>query len=217
MSKLHQAKFLVTVNHLPDLPAQPHPEVAFAGRSNAGKSTAINVLCQQRRLAFASKTPGRTQHINFFTIADKEDTLANLVDLPGYGFAQVDRSTQAHWQGLLSTYLQSRTQLQGMVLIIDSRRGLTDLDRNMLEWFCPTGKPVHILITKCDKLNQSEKAIVLKKVRQELKELSQSHPEFGKLTAQLFSSTKRIGLDEADALLCDWLKLPHTQSQSLNA
>lgn len=213
MSKLHKARFLITVNHLADLPVDDVPEVAFAGRSNAGKSTAINVLCQQRRLAFASKTPGRTQHINYFCIEDKELIQANLVDLPGYGFAQVDRNTQAHWHGLLSTYLQTRKQLKGMILIVDSRRGLTDLDRNMLEWFCGTGKPVHLLITKCDKLNQSEKALVLRKVRQELKALNEANESFGALTAQLFSSTKRIGLDEADALLCKWLLLPQTQTQ----
>ncbi len=207
MSKLHQARFFVTVNHLADLPLQDIPEVAFAGRSNAGKSTAINILCQQRRLAFASKTPGRTQHINYFCIEQKEEMVANLVDLPGYGFAQVNRSTQAHWHQLLSNYLQKREQLKGMVLIVDSRRGITDLDRNMLEWFCPTGKPVHLLVTKCDKLNQSEKAIVLKKVRQELKELQETNPDFGKLTAQLFSSIKRIGLEEADEVICQWLNL----------
>lgn len=207
MSKLHQARFFVTVNHLTDLPLQDIPEVAFAGRSNAGKSTAINILCQQRRLAFASKTPGRTQHINYFCIEQKEEMVANLVDLPGYGFAQVNRSTQAHWNQLLGNYLQKRNQLKGMVLIVDSRRGITDLDRNMLEWFCPTGKPVHLLVTKCDKLNQSEKTITLKKVRHELKELQDTNPSFGKLTAQLFSSIKRIGLEEADAVICEWLQL----------
>ena len=208
MSKLHQARFLITVNHLVDLPKDDLPEVAFAGRSNAGKSTAINVLCQQRRLAFASKTPGRTQHINYFCISDKEGILqANIVDLPGYGFAQVDRNTQAHWQGLLSTYLQTRPQLKGMVLIVDSRRGLTDLDRNMLGWFGPTGKPVHLLITKCDKLNQSEKALVLKKVTQELKDMCAADPKFGAFTAQLFSSTKRIGLETADEVVCQLLNL----------
>lgn len=208
MSKLHQARFLITVNHLVDLPKDDLPEVAFAGRSNAGKSTAINVLCQQRRLAFASKTPGRTQHINYFCISDKEGVLqANIVDLPGYGFAQVDRNTQAHWQGLLSNYLQTRPQLKGMVLIVDSRRGLTDLDRNMLGWFGPTGKPVHLLITKCDKLNQSEKALVLKKVTQELKDMCAADPKFGKFTAQLFSSTKRIGLETADEVVCQLLNL----------
>ena len=188
MSKLQQAKFFTTVNHLADLPKDPLPEIAFAGRSNAGKSTAINVLCSQKRLAFASKTPGRTQHINFFCIPEKESILGHLVDLPGYGFAKVDRKVQQHWETLLSKYLQERAQLKGMVLIIDSRRGITDLDRNMLEWFCPTGKPVHVLITK-------------------LKSLKEFNPQFGELSAQLFSSTKRIGLEQADQLVCHWLNI----------
>jgi GTP-binding protein len=205
MSKLQQAKFFVTVNHLADLPKDPLPEIAFAGRSNAGKSTAINVLCSQKRLAFASKTPGRTQHINFFCIPEKDALLGHLVDLPGYGYAKVDRKVRAHWETLLSKYLQERSQLKGMVLIVDSRRGVTDLDRNMLEWFCPTGKPVHLLITKCDKLNLSEKALVMKAVRDELKSLNDQHAHFGELSAQLFSSTKRIGLEQADELVCKWL------------
>lgn len=207
MSKLQQAKFFVTVNHLADLPKETLPEIAFAGRSNAGKSTAINILCSQKRLAFASKTPGRTQHINFFCIPEKDSLLGHLVDLPGYGYAKVDRKVQAHWETLLSKYLQERSQLQGMVLIVDSRRGLTDLDRNMLAWFCPTGKPVHLLITKCDKLNLSEKALVMKAVKDELKLMNVLNPPFGVLSAQLFSSTKRIGLEEADALVCQWLTI----------
>ncbi|MEI7427617.1 MAG: ribosome biogenesis GTP-binding protein YihA/YsxC [Betaproteobacteria bacterium] len=205
MSKLQQAKFFVTVNHLADLPKDPLPEIAFAGRSNAGKSTAINVLCSQKRLAFASKTPGRTQHINFFCIPEKDTLLGHLVDLPGYGYAKVDRKVRAHWETLLSKYLQERSQLKAMVLIVDSRRGITDLDRNMLEWFCPTGKPVHLLITKCDKLNLSEKALAMKAVRDELKSLNDQHAHFGELSAQLFSSTKRIGLEQADELVCKWL------------
>jgi GTP-binding protein len=207
MSKLQQAKFFVTVNHLVDLPKDPTPEIAFAGRSNAGKSSAINVLCSQKRLAFASKTPGRTQHINFFCIPEKEQILGHLVDLPGYGYAKVDRAVQAHWEGLLSQYLQKRDQLKGMVLIVDARRGLTDLDRNMLAWFCPTGKPVHLLITKCDKLNLSEKALVMKAIRDELNLFNKEHLHFGLLTAQLFSSTKRIGLEEAESLVYQWLAI----------
>lgn len=207
MSKLQQAKFFVTVNHLVDLPKDPIPEVAFAGRSNAGKSTAINLLCNQKRLAFSSKTPGRTQHINYFCIPEKEELVAQLVDLPGYGYARVDFTIKAHWEKLLSNYLQERTQLKGMVLIVDSRRGLTDLDRNMLDWFCPTGRPVHLLITKADKLNQSEKALVRNAVKEELRLLNASHPQYGKLTTQLFSSIKRIGLEEADQVVCDWLGL----------
>ena len=213
MSTLHQAQFLVTVNHLADLPADPLPEVAFAGRSNAGKSTAINVLCQQNRLAFASKTPGRTQHINFFAILTKDKTnLANLVDLPGYGFAQVDFKTKSHWNNLLSTYLQTRPNLKGMILIMDSRRGMTDLDQQMIEWFSPTGRPIHVLLTKCDKLNQSESRLALKKLQNKLKELNPHGP----YTAQLFSSTKRIGLVEADAMISGWLGIEASSAHTSN-
>ena len=179
MSKLQQAKFFVTVNHLADLPKDPLPEIAFAGRSNAGKSTAINVLCSQKRLAFASKTPGRTQHINFFCIPEKDTLLGHLVDLPGYGYAKVDRKVRAHWETLLSKYLQERSQLKAMVLIVDSRRGITDLDRNMLEWFCPTGKPVQLLITKDAKRDLNDKALAMKAVRDELKSRNDQHAHFG--------------------------------------
>ena len=213
MSTLHQAQFLVTINHLVDLPTWEIPEVAFAGRSNAGKSTAINVLCQQNRLAFASKTPGRTQHINFFGILTKDKTnLGNLVDLPGYGFAQVDHKTKSHWNNLLSTYLQTRPNLKGMILIMDSRRGMTDLDQQMIEWFSPTGRPIHVLLTKCDKLNQSESRLALKKLQNKLKELNPHGP----YTAQLFSSTKRIGLVEADAMISGWLGIEPSSAHTSN-
>lgn len=213
MSTLHQAQFLVTVNHLADLPADPLPEVAFAGRSNAGKSTAINVLCQQNRLAFASKTPGRTQHINFFTILTKDKTnLANLVDLPGYGYAQVDEKTRAHWQGLLSQYLQTRPQLSGLILIMDARRGMTALDQQMVEWFSGTGKPIHVLLTKADKLNQSEGRMALEKLKKELGAVCS--PE--QWTAQLFSSTKRLGLAQADQVISAWLGIESSTQHIAN-
>ena len=148
MSKLFQARFATTVNDTHCLPATPLREVAFAGRSNAGKSSAINVLCNQKRLAFASKTPGRTQHINYFGLFAKDDLLAYLVDLPGYGYAAVNHETKYHWNALLSDYLQEREQLVGMVLIVDSRRGITELDEQMIQWFVPTGKPIHVLLSK---------------------------------------------------------------------
>lgn len=215
MTSLHQAQFLVTVNHLADLPVADIPEVAFAGRSNAGKSTAINILCQQNRLAFASKTPGRTQHINFFGVLTKDKVnLANLVDLPGYGFAQVDLNTKSHWNQLLSTYLQTRRQLKGLILIMDSRRGMTDLDLQMIQWFLPTGKPIHVLLTKCDKLNQSEGKMAIKKLREALAELASA----SSCSAQLFSSTKRVGIKEADELVAHWLgiepSLSHKDAKS---
>ena len=150
MSKLWQARFFTTVNHLRDLPNTTVPEIAFAGRSNAGKSTAINILCNQKGLAFASKTPGRTQHINYFSVGGakvgqhrKDVTIVEeiqglLVDLPGYGYAEVSGSAKLHWQKLLGDYVQRREQLAALVLIMDSRRPFTELDLQMLEWF-PSG------------------------------------------------------------------------------
>ena len=158
MSLLHQARFFITVNHLRDLPATAVPEVAFAGRSNAGKSTAINILCNQKRLAFSSKTPGRTQHINYFSVmpAKAEDPLGFLVDLPGYGYAEAPGETKSHWVHLLGDYVQARQQLAGLVIMMDARRPFTDLDCQMVEWFLPTGKPIHVLLTKADKLTNNE-------------------------------------------------------------
>lgn len=211
MSQLWQARFFTTANHLRDLPRTQVPEIAFAGRSNAGKSTALNVLCNQKRLAFASKTPGRTQHINYFSIggahvaqhrkdATRVDEIRGfVVDLPGYGYAEVSGSAKEHWQHLLGDYVQTREQLAGLVLIVDSRRPFTELDVQMLEWFAPTGKPVHCLLSKADKLNRNESVNAL---RQANTILSSYVDETGKpfpFTAQLFSALKRTGIDEATA------------------
>jgi GTP-binding protein len=201
---LHQARFFTTVNHLRDLPPSPQPEIAFAGRSNAGKSTAINILCNQKRLAFASKTPGRTQHINYFSVGPVAEPIANLVDLPGYGYAEVPGAAKAHWEQLLSTYLQTRSQLRGMILMMDSRRPLTELDRRMIEWFAPTGKPIHTLLTKCDKLTRQESVNALRATKKGLDEYRAAGYQ-GELTAQLFSALKRIGLDEAHELIESWV------------
>lgn len=201
---LHQSRFFTTVNHLRDLPASPLSEIAFAGRSNAGKSTAINLLCNQKRLAFASKTPGRTQHINYFSVGPVAAPVAHLVDLPGYGYAEVPDASKAHWEGLLSNYLQNRAQLHGLILMMDARRPLTELDCRMIEWFAPTGKPIHALLTKCDKLSRQQGSDTL---RATLKALDAWHARgyAGALSAQLFSALKRIGLDEAHALLEGWI------------
>ena len=214
MSLLHQARFFTTVNHLRDLPATAVPEVAFAGRSNAGKSTAINILCNQKRLAFSSRTPGRTQHINYFTVAPVKapDPLAFLVDLPGYGYAEVSGSAKYHWQGLLSDYVQSRTQLSGLILMMDSRRPFTDLDCQMVEWFLPTGKPIHVLLTKADKLTNSENAKALRETKQVLAGYAEQLGTPVPLTAQLFSSLKRRGIEEAQRVIAGWLSLPEAQT-----
>lgn len=201
---LHQARFFTTVNHMRDLPPTAQPEIAFAGRSNAGKSTAINVLCNQKRLAFASKTPGRTQHINYFSVGPAAQPVAHLVDLPGYGYAEVPGAAKAHWEALLSTYLQSRAQLRGMILMMDARRPLTELDRTMIEWFAPTGKPIHTLLTKCDKLTRQESLNALRATEKGLKEYRDAGYE-GELTAQLFSALKRTGLEDAHELIERWL------------
>ncbi|MCG5076418.1 ribosome biogenesis GTP-binding protein YihA/YsxC [Paraburkholderia tagetis] len=201
---LHQARFFTTVNHLRDLPATARPEVAFAGRSNAGKSTAINLLCNQKRLAFASKTPGRTQHINYFSVGKADEPAGYLVDLPGYGYAEVPEAAKAHWEQLLSLYLQTRAQLAGLVLMMDARRPLTELDRRMIEWFAPTGKPIHALLTKCDKLTRQESVLALRTANKAFDEYSKQGYE-GKLSAQLFSALKRVGLDEAHEVIESWI------------
>lgn len=219
MSQLWQARFFTTVNHLRDLPNTQVPEIAFAGRSNAGKSTAINILANQKKLAFASKTPGRTQHINFFSIggahvgqhrkdATKVDEIrALLVDLPGYGYAEVSGSAKLHWQALLGDYVQRREQLAALVLIVDSRRPFTDLDIQMLEWFAPTGKPIHCLLTKADKLNRNEATNALRAARTLLDSYVDEEGQSFPFTAQLFSSLKRTGLEEANDKILSLLGL----------
>lgn len=214
MSKLWQARFYTTVDQLRDLPRLDVPEIAFAGRSNAGKSTAINVLCNQKNLAYASRTPGRTQHINFFSIGGahvgqhrhdpvKEDEIQLLLaDLPGYGYAEVSGTAKNHWQQLLGDYLMTRKQLVALVLIMDARRPFTPLDVQMLEWFAGSGKPVHCLLTKTDKLNRSEAVNSLRMAKTVLASYVDENGKPFPFTAQLFSATKRIGLQEAsDAIL----------------
>ena len=219
MSQLWQARFFTTVNHLRDLPNTLVPEIAFAGRSNAGKSTSINVLCNQKKLAFASKTPGRTQHINYFSIGGaqvgqhrKDETRldevrALLVDLPGYGYAEVSGSAKLHWQKLLGDYVQHRTQLAALVLIIDSRRPFTELDLQMLEWFAPTGKPIHCILTKSDKLNRNDAANALREAKSVLSQYVDANGMAFPFTVQLFSALKRAGLEEADARICELVGL----------
>jgi GTP-binding protein len=219
MSKLWQARFFTTVNQLRDLPNTQVPEIAFAGRSNAGKSTAINILTNQKGLAFASKTPGRTQHINFFSIGGahvamhrKDPTNVDeiqglLVDLPGYGYAEVSGTAKLHWQKLLGDYVQQRDQLAALVLIMDSRRPFTELDTQMLEWFAPTGKPIHCILTKVDKLNRNESVNVLRQARQILDSYVDENGEGFPFTVQLFSALKRVGIDEANDKIIELLGL----------
>ncbi|MGQ0577402.1 MAG: ribosome biogenesis GTP-binding protein YihA/YsxC [Betaproteobacteria bacterium] len=186
--------FFTTVAHERDLPTSSRVEVAFAGRSNAGKSSALNALARRYRLAFASKTPGRTQQINFFTLGAGRF----LVDLPGYGYAQVPAAMKRNWQELLSGYLQSRGQLRGLVVVMDARHPLTRLDRQLLDWFAPTGRPVHVLLTKADKLSKQEAAGQLRSVRERLA------AEYQRSSVQLFSAMTKQGVDEAGELLAKW-------------
>jgi len=197
MSIFSGATYLHTAANLEQLPPEGPPEIAFAGRSNAGKSSAINALAGRRRLAFFSKTPGRTQQINFFSLEGG----GLLTDLPGYGYAKVPLAIREQWEGFLSTYLQTRQSLAGMALIMDARHPLTDLDRRMIDWFIPTGRPMHILLTKSDKLSRGVAHSTLARVRHELSETPST-------SVQLFSSTTGLGLEEAERIFAGWLHPP---------
>jgi GTP-binding protein len=197
MPLFRNASFFVTVAHLRDLPPDSIAEVAFAGRSNAGKSSAINTLADHTRLAFVSKTPGRTQHLNYFRLADDKF----FVDLPGYGFAKAPEAVRGEWEGLIGPYLEARSPLKGVVLIMDCRHPLTELDVDLIEWFAPTGKPIHILLTKADKLTRQQQTESLREVREAVAALGEQ------CTVQLFSSLKKTGVEEAERILADWLDL----------
>lgn len=198
MSLFRNARFEISVAKPNGLPPPGGPEVAFAGRSNAGKSSAINTLCDHVRLAFVSKTPGRTQLINFFRLRNG----AVLVDLPGYGYAEVPEAIRLQWQRLLEDYLTRRPNLVGLVLIMDSRHPLKDRDRVMIGWFAPSGRPIHVLLTKSDKLTRSEQSATLAAVRKELAPLGEQ------VTVQLFSSLKKTGIEEAERIVGSWLSVP---------
>ncbi|HEU4664562.1 MAG TPA: ribosome biogenesis GTP-binding protein YihA/YsxC [Dokdonella sp.] len=193
-----KAQFLVSANRLEQLPSDTGAEVAFAGRSNAGKSSALNAICDQHGLARTSKTPGRTQLLNVFPVGDPA---RRLVDLPGYGYAKVPEAMRLHWRGVIDTYLRTRTSLKGLVLVMDARHPLKEFDRHMLEFGAASGRACHCLMTKADKLSRSEGLRTLAAVRKELATLA---PD---ATAQLFSSLAKTGLDEARALVAGWLEL----------
>lgn len=177
---------------LPDTGA----EVAFAGRSNSGKSSAINALTNRKRLAFVSKTPGRTQTINFFSLGND----CRLVDLPGYGYAAVPMKEKRHWGELISTYLQTRSTLRGLVIIMDARHPFADLDRQLLDWIAPAGIPAHVLLTKADKLTRREASATLLAAQA----TASSYLNCG---VQLFSSPARVGVNLAQKTIAAWLKL----------
>ncbi|MES9856101.1 MAG: ribosome biogenesis GTP-binding protein YihA/YsxC [Sedimenticola sp.] len=188
----HRAHFLTSAAKLAQAPEDSGMEIAFAGRSNAGKSSAINTLCQKKSLARTSKTPGRTQLLNFFALDDDH----RLVDLPGYGYAKVAEQVKKQWQAELATYLENRRSLKGIVLLMDVRHPMKEFDLQMLEWSSGIGLPTHILLTKADKLKHGAASKSLLQVRKALKSFADN-----KITIQLFSSLKRQGVDEAHSVL----------------
>ncbi len=195
MGKIYRkASFLTSAAKLAQSPQDEGYEVAFAGRSNAGKSSAINTLCDQKSLARTSKTPGRTQLLNFFSLDDDR----RIVDLPGYGFAKVSANLKRQWQGTLADYLEHRQCLQGIFLMMDCRHPLKDNDRQMLEWAAHIGLPVHVLLTKADKLKKNPANNTLFKVKETIKTISSD------FSVQLFSSPKKTGLDKAYEKLDKW-------------
>jgi GTP-binding protein len=203
---LHSARFLVTASRLDQLPVTERPEIAFVGRSNAGKSTAINTLAQHKRLAFASRTPGRTQHINLFEVGPKDNADAWLADLPGYGYAAVERAAKLRWQEVMADYLVVRRNLHGVVQMVDSRLGFTDLDRQLLELIAPrvaTGEVrLLVLLTKADKLNRREADKALRDAQDVLATLASEQADIG---ITLFSALSRQGLGDAAEALRAWV------------
>ena len=207
MGWMHTARFFTTAAQLNQLPPINVPEIAFVGRSNAGKSTAINTLTQQNQLAFASRKPGRTQHINLFALGKQGVTDAVLADLPGYGYAAVSRSDKLRWQQVMVNYLVSRPGLTGIVLLCDPRLGLTELDEALLEAVRPRveeGLKFLIVLTKADKLTRSEQAKVL----------SITRLQAGGGEVKMFSALKKQGVDEVAQLLWQWAHpvLPATEA-----
>jgi GTP-binding protein len=195
------ARFLTTASKLDQLPLPELPEIAFVGRSNAGKSTAINTLAQHKRLAFASKTPGRTQHINLFALGPADAPDALFADLPGYGYAAVPREAKLRWQRVMGNYLMTRPSLRGVVLMCDPRHGMTELDEILLDVIRPRveeGLKFLVLLTKADKLTRSEGA----------KALSITRLQAGGGEVKLFSALKRQGVGEAAELLWRWVHPP---------
>ena len=184
MPQFPPVEFLTSSWQPHQFPADQGAEVAFAGRSNAGKSSALNAITGRKDLARTSKTPGRTQLINFFALNEQQ----RLADLPGYGYAKVPEKMRDHWRQLLSRYVETRASLAGVIIVMDSRHPLTDFDWQMLEWTGAQNLPVHLLLTKADNLGRGESMATIKKVRNEVGDA---------VTAQLFSSVAKTGVDEA--------------------
>jgi GTP-binding protein len=195
-SRYHATRFLTSVHELSQLPPDQGLEVAFAGRSNAGKSSALNAVTRQKSLARTSKTPGRTQMINFFQV----ESGRCLVDLPGYGYAKAPEAMRRHWHHTVERYLSKRQALRGLFLLMDIRHPLTELDRQLLGWCGPRGLPIHILLTKADKLKRGAALTALHEVQ---RRINQNYPH--QVSLQLFSALQSMGVDEAHAKLDEWL------------
>jgi len=196
-SHFHQAKYLLSAHTLSQLPPDQGTEIAFAGRSNTGKSSVINTLTRQKALAKTSKTPGRTQQINFFVL----NQWLRLVDLPGYGYARVPEATRKHWADLVTAYLAKRKSLHGLVLIVDVRRGMQAFDVQLLEWGRVCGLPVHVLLNKADKLSRQAATQAQGNIRQQLDSRACTDTSL-----QLFSSLKKTGVETLEDTLNHWLQ-----------
>jgi GTP-binding protein len=205
----HSARFLVTASRVNQLPEPGLPEIAFVGRSNAGKSTAINALAHHKRLAFASKTPGRTQHINLFNVGPADAPDAIWVDLPGYGYAAVERASKQRWQAVVADYLVERRSLAGLVMLVDARHGFTALDRQLLGYVWPRVASGDVkllaLLTKADKINRSDAQRSLTTAQQVLAEVATEHSDIG---VTLFSALSGQGLDDVALTLRGWASGP---------
>jgi GTP-binding protein len=193
MSLYPEARFVISAARAAQFLPDEGAEVAFAGRSNAGKSSAINTILNRRDFARTSKTPGRTQLINFFALAEGQ----RLVDLPGYGYARVSREMREGWRELLGDYFDSRQSLAGLMVVVDSRRGILEFDLQMLDWGRALDCQLHVLLTKADKLSRQEAAAALSAAQRELEDL--------RVSVQLFSATSKVGLEQARAALAAML------------
>ena len=190
---LASAQFVLSANTMAHVPKDSVAEVAFAGRSNAGKSTALNALCHQNSLARTSKTPGRTQHLVYFQVVEGR----YLVDLPGYGYAKVPLEIRAHWKAFLNRYFEIREPLAGLIIVMDIRHPLREYDSQMLDYAFKRNLPVHCLLTKADKLGRGEQTRTIAQVKKDLA---------GRASVQLFSGSSRLGVDEARAVVTGWLQ-----------
>ncbi len=201
----HTARFLTTASALAELPATELPEVAFVGRSNAGKSSAINALTQQKRLAFASKTPGRTQHINLFELGPRTAADALFADLPGYGYAAVERNAKLRWQEVMAEYLAVRRSLSAIVVLVDARLGFTEIDRKLLAFVAPRlangSVKLLALLTKADKLNRRDTGAALEAAREVLGEVTRDESD---IALAPFSALSRLGVGDAARVLYQW-------------